>query len=135
MKKNTFYALVWIGLLFVILVSMYIFLQPSQYKRQVTTKSGEHVTVSSDPNIVATQLTDMGWSMVGSEKCGACRKQKDFFGPAFLKINYIDYEQNPELCEPLGNIAIPYWIQDKSQQGFSGCYSPLQLAKKVASMN
>lgn len=66
---------------------------------------------------VATQLTQKGCKMYGKQGCPYCEKQKNEFGDAFSKINYIECTENEEECKNID--GVPFWsCQTKTLKGF-----------------
>ncbi len=66
-------------------------------------------------------LTDQGFEMYGAWWCSHCKEQKEAFGNAFEKINYIECspsgtkEMAPE-CEEAGIEGYPTWITGEGEQ-------------------
>lgn len=86
-----------------------------------TTYTGE--PASAD---FASCLTEKGAVFYGSEWCSHCRDQKAIFGETFEKINYVDCEKSPNLCQLAGITAYPTWIINGEK--YLGAKSPQSLA-------
>ncbi len=62
----------------------------------------------------AEYLTENGVKMYGTYWCGHCKNQKEMFGDAFEKINYIecalpDRQGQTKECEEAGITGYPTW--------------------------
>lgn len=89
-----------------------------------TTPTPSGVTLES----FAKCLTSKGMKMYGVEGCGACQQQRNMFGPAFTYINYIDCNQQSQLCSQKGIIAYPTW-EDGSGDLYRGTQSFSSLSQ------
>jgi hypothetical protein len=95
--------------------------------------------VNSNPSVGAESfaecLTEKGAKMYGTWWCGHCRQQKELFGAAFSKINYIECspEGSQEMlqeCRDAGIEGYPTWkFEDGSHLG--GARSFEDLAEKT----
>lgn len=54
-------------------------------------------------------LTEQGAIFYGTEWCGFCQRQKEDFGPSMQYINFIDCDQNRNLCQSEGITGYPTW--------------------------
>lgn len=63
-----------------------------------------------DQQKLAEQLTAKGWVLYGTNKCGWCIKQKEVFGDAFEYLNYINCNEDGEVCTGVGIKGIPCWV-------------------------
>ena len=54
-------------------------------------------------------LTERGMKMYGTDTCGACRTQKNFFGAAFSYITYINCGTQAQVCQSRGIGYYPTW--------------------------
>ncbi len=61
-------------------------------------------------------LKDKGITMYGAEWCPNCQKQKQLFGEYFSYINYVDCEENPEICESKNLQGYPTWLLPNGQE-------------------
>ncbi len=71
---------------------------------------------------LAQDLTDAGWIMYGKSACGWCVRQKDLFGGAFAKINYVECSADgmKEVCAVAGVTGTPTRINKKTGQKIEG---------------
>ncbi|MCC7575148.1 hypothetical protein KO361_06160 [Candidatus Woesearchaeota archaeon] len=54
-------------------------------------------------------LTEQGTIFYGTEWCGFCQQQKALFGASMQHINFIDCDQNRNLCSSEGITGYPTW--------------------------
>lgn len=54
-------------------------------------------------------LTDKGAVMYGTEWCPHCKDQKALFGNSFDKVNYVDCDDNRQMCLDAGVEGYPTW--------------------------
>jgi len=59
---------------------------------------------------LAQCLTDRGVKIYGADWCAACRKQKELFGSAFKKINYVQCDKTPRFCTSEKIERFPTWV-------------------------
>lgn len=59
---------------------------------------------------LATCLTDTGWKMYGTERCGHCKDQKEKFGDAFASVTYIDCDAEAASCTAAWVEWYPTWV-------------------------
>lgn len=88
---------------------------------------------SNDPealNNFASCLTEKGAKMYGASWCGHCQSQKEMFGEAFAKVNYIECTADEQSCINAGIQGYPTW---KFADGSSaaGAQSFAVLAEKT----
>lgn len=57
----------------------------------------------------ATCLSENGAIFYGTEWCGFCQQQKAMFGKSMKNINFIDCDQNRNLCMSEGITGYPTW--------------------------
>jgi uncharacterized membrane protein len=63
-------------------------------------------------NEFAQCLTNRGFRMYGSLRCGFCMRQKALFGDSFEHVNFVDCDgEKPTECDLKGVEALPTWIQ------------------------
>lgn len=74
----------------------------------------------------ASCITEKGAVFYGAEWCSHCREQKAIFGETFEKINYVDCEKSPALCQLAEITAYPTWIINGEKH--LGAKSPQALA-------
>jgi len=51
---------------------------------------------------LASCLTDNGWTMYGTERCGHCKDQKSKFASAFEQVTYVDCDVDAAACTQAG---------------------------------
>jgi len=56
-------------------------------------------------------LTTEGLVMYGSKSCTFCQRQRDLFGPAFDRIEYVDCGAEIPRCQASNITALPTWIR------------------------
>ncbi|HIG94531.1 MAG: hypothetical protein QT05_C0049G0041 [archaeon GW2011_AR13] len=54
-------------------------------------------------------LNETGVKMYGTEWCSHCKEQKKLFGESFQFANYIDCDENKEICMTEGIQGYPTW--------------------------
>jgi hypothetical protein len=54
-------------------------------------------------------LTEQGAIFYGTEWCGFCQRQKEDFGASMQYVNFIDCDQNRNLCQSEGITGYPTW--------------------------
>lgn len=83
----------------------------------------------SDPETTALAecLTENDFSMYGADWCPHCNEQKDQFGEAFDKIDYVDCEVDEQQCQQADVQGIPMWTDDETT--VSGTQSLERLAE------
>lgn len=59
---------------------------------------------------LAECLTAKGVKMYGADWCPHCQDQKNLFGSAFKKVNYIECQQDPNACLAVGIERFPTWV-------------------------
>jgi hypothetical protein len=57
-------------------------------------------------------LTEKEVKMYGTEWCGFCKRQKEAFGDSFQYVDYIDCDQNRDICASEGVGGYPTWKID-----------------------
>ena len=57
----------------------------------------------------AQYLTDQGVIMYGTEWCGHCKNNKKLFGDAFQYVNFIDCDEQRQVCSDAGIRGYPTW--------------------------
>ena len=65
--------------------------------------------VPSDTEKFAQCLTDKGLKMYGSYQCVHCKEQKEMFGDAFNKIDYVECTISQDECINAGIEGLPTW--------------------------
>lgn len=66
-------------------------------------------------NVFASCLSEKGAVMYGASWCPHCTEQKEMFGEAFVKINYIECTDNEQTCADENIQYLPTWkFADKS---------------------
>lgn len=55
-------------------------------------------------------LTENGVKMYGTAMCPYCTKQKEMFGEAFARVDYVDCQKDPNACTENGIQGVPAWI-------------------------
>lgn len=88
---------------------------------------------NNDPetlNEFASCLTEKGAKMYGAYWCGHCQSQKELFGEAFAKVNYIECTADEQACINAGIQGYPTWkFADDSSA--AGAQSFAALAEKT----
>jgi hypothetical protein len=87
--------------LFLIVIGLGVMLFKADYTKKTPQKAVEEL---------AACLGDKGATMYGAEWCSFCKKQKDMFGVAFKKIQYVECPDNQKACTDLGIAGYPTWI-------------------------
>lgn len=72
----------------------------------------EKSDVSIDSESLAKCLTEKGATMYGTEWCGHCKDQKAAFGESFEYVDYVDCDENKQICVEAGIKGYPTWIID-----------------------
>ncbi|MFA6461256.1 MAG: thioredoxin family protein [Candidatus Woesearchaeota archaeon] len=57
----------------------------------------------------ATCLTDQGAVMYGASWCVHCKEQKEMFGDAFVKVNYVECTIEEQRCSEENISGLPTW--------------------------
>jgi len=57
-------------------------------------------------------LTKQGMAMYGTSWCGFCTAQKKKFGTSFQYIDYVDCDEQANICHEEGVSAYPTWKKD-----------------------
>ncbi|MEK6969954.1 MAG: thioredoxin domain-containing protein [Nanoarchaeota archaeon] len=88
---------------------------------------------SNNPEVLnefASCLAEKGAKMYGASWCGHCQSQKEMFGEAFAKVNYIECTLDEQACISAGIQGYPTW---KFADGSSaaGAQSFTALAEKT----
>lgn len=71
--------------------------------------TGNAVSGPREYDNFAQCLTDNNFVMYGTEWCPHCKAQKELFGASFDKINYVDCDKQPEVCNAEGVTGYPTW--------------------------
>lgn len=58
---------------------------------------------------LASCLTEKGVIMYGSYLCSHCQEQKERFGTAFAKVNYVECEVQKQKCADENIKGLPTW--------------------------
>ena len=93
----------------VILYGLNNSLQTTQTGNEAELKSVSPQAGTGEYASFASCLTDAGLKMYGTEWCGYCKKQKELFGDAFSNIDYIDCDENRDVCVEEGIQGYPTW--------------------------
>jgi len=64
---------------------------------------------AEDIDKLASCLTEKGAVMYGASWCPHCQAQKEAFGTAFSKINYVECEEQKEKCSAEEITGLPTW--------------------------
>lgn len=75
----------------------------------------------------ATCLSEEGAIFYGTEWCGFCQQQKAMFGNSMRNINFIDCDQNRNLCMSEGITGYPTW--KINGQAYSGVQQLTRLSE------
>lgn len=59
---------------------------------------------------LAQCLTDKGMKMYGASRCPHCKAQKELFGTAFSKVDYVECTTDTVKCNIAGIQGYPTWI-------------------------
>ena len=81
----------------------------------VARPTGQVVGGSTTPgefDAFAECLTDQGAIFYGTEWCGFCQQQKAMFGDSIEYVDFIDCDQNRDLCMSEGIRGYPTWKID-----------------------
>ena len=81
-------------------------------------------------NNFATCLTENGAEMYGLYNCGHCNDQKEMFGGAFEKVNYIECSVDQQKCAEKNIKGVPIWFFADGSSA-SGVQSFVKLAQKT----
>jgi len=73
--------------------------------------AGKDKTKTS-PEVLALAecLTEKGVKMYGADWCPHCQEQKNLFGAAFKKVDYIECQQQLVVCQQANIKAFPTWV-------------------------
>ena len=71
-------------------------------------------------NNFATCLTENGAEMYGLYNCGHCNDQKEMFGGAFEKVNYIECSVDQQKCAEKNIKGVPIWFLSINKFVFFG---------------
>lgn len=75
----------------------------------------------------ASCLTEEGAIFYGTEWCGFCQQQKDMFGESMELVDFIDCDQNRNVCTSEGIRGYPTWKIDG--QLYSGVQQLTRLSE------
>lgn len=117
-KKSVIIPVLLAVLAVVILSAVYVVLSVDKDK-----KTG---IVYNDLDSFAKCLTDKEVKMYGTEWCGFCNRQKNLFGDSFQYIDFIDCDDNADLCQNAGVNGYPTWVIDN--ENYPGLTPLEQLA-------
>ncbi len=76
----------------------------------------------------AAYLTEQGAIMYGTDWCSYCKKQKELFGDSFRYINYVNCDQERQVCVDADVKGYPTWEIDGET------YSGLQSLERLAQL-
>lgn len=78
----------------------------------VSSYTGNHSSVDVGYDDFAQCLSDNGVVMYGTRTCGVCSMQKEVFGDSFQYVNYIAYNEDPDLFHEKNISSVPTWEID-----------------------
>ncbi len=70
---------------------------------------------ADDITTLASCLTDKGFKMYWTERCGHCKKQKETFGADFATVEYIDCDKDSASCTAAWIQWYPTWVDGDGQ--------------------
>ncbi|MDX1919629.1 MAG: protein disulfide isomerase family protein [Candidatus Caenarcaniphilales bacterium] len=73
------------------------------------TKASAQATNSNDAEYVKC-LKEKGITMYGTSWCPHCNHQKEIFGELFSYVNYVDCDEQSEICTQKGITGYPTWL-------------------------
>jgi len=86
---------------------------------------------ATDPVALADCLSAKGWTMYGTEWCSHCNAQKEAFGEAFAKVDFVDCDEKPFECQENGVDAYPSWVNRDGSRHLVGEQSLDVLASEA----
>lgn len=89
--------------------------------------SDEPVANAAQVQSLAQCLSEKGMKMYGASRCPHCKAQKELFGTAFSKIEYVECTTEAVKCNIAGIQGYPTWIYQG--QKYEGEQTFEQLAK------
>jgi hypothetical protein len=71
--------------------------------------SCSHQPLPQELEKFASCLAEKGVQLYGHQSCSHCQNQKELFGPAWTKLNYIECSSNLKKCLDEGVEGYPIW--------------------------
>lgn len=90
------------------------------------TKASAQATNSNDTEY-AKCLQEKGITMYGTSWCPHCQHQKEIFGQLFSSVNYVDCDEESELCNKKGITGYPTWLLPDGKEVAAGSIEKVAL--------
>jgi len=95
MNKKTIFPLIGVGVLIVIGIVAFLFMNKKEVKAS---------------EAFAQCLNEKKVVMYGEDSCPVCQKQKKLFGDFFKLVPYVECKQDPQACVAAGVQHLPTWV-------------------------
>lgn len=131
------YRLSLIAVVIILAVAMLVYFYTGKTNNQSSNNqapTATSTTSKSSQNLIdfAQYLSNQGATLYGIADCDHCQNQKDMFGDALSKINYVDCGISATVCADNNIGAYPTWVIGGKQ--YVGEQSIDQL-KKITNYN
>ncbi len=139
MKKKTDKAQIifWVivGIIVIIFLSQFLFPKGTDNMSPLT-GNGNNGEIENTPvlslegmDAFAQCITEKGATFYGTEWCGYCKNQKELFGDSLQHVNYIDCDEQSDVCISEGIRGYPTWKINGDT--FTGVQQISTLAEKT----